>query len=141
MRLFFCVALCMLAHYGFGFQSMINEKCKIPLLNFLDLEIPTMTITISKDEKSHEPPKICKQCTHYRPAIFKEQYDVGNHAASCSKFREMNLVNGDYEFINVLEARKSPKYCGKEGKYFEHRVNRMVQVNGYDDDDDNNDKN
>ena len=34
----------------------------------------------------------------------------------------MNLVSGEYDYVNVMEARRSPKYCGEEGKHFESRV-------------------
>ena len=119
-----------------GFQSMINEKCKIPLLDFLDLEIPTMTITIAKEENS-APPKLCKDCVHYRKNIFAERYDMGSHSASCVKFREVNLVSGITENMNVMDARKSEKYCGKRGKHFEKRARKVMRNNaGHDDEDD-----
>lgn len=131
MFLFYLTFLIFLP-YGKSFQSMVNRKCKIPILNFLDLEIPTMTITISKEEKPKHPPKLCKHCIHYKPTLFKGEYEIGSHAATCAKFREMNLASGEYEYVNVMEARRSSKYCGQEGKHFESRVYRNPHYS-YDD--------
>ena len=139
MFLFYLVAFLLLP-YGASFQSMVNRKCKIPILNFLDLEIPTMTITIAKEEKPNKPPKLCKHCIHYKPKLFKGEYEIGSHVATCSKFREMNLASGDYEYVNVMEARRSSKYCGEEGKHFESRAYKNVHYSYNDDEDDENKK-
>tara|TARA_Y100000389_G_scaffold36318_1_gene30920 strand:- start:9812 stop:10237 length:426 start_codon:yes stop_codon:yes gene_type:complete len=118
----------------YAFQTIINGKYKLPLLNFLDMDIPTMTITLSQDTDSVATPKLCKDCVYFEPTIFKQEYDLGRHEAKCTKFQELDMVNGYLENVNVVESRKSRKYCGKEGKYFKKKKRPVMRYN-YDDED------
>lgn len=118
----------------YAFQTIINGKYKLPLLNFLDMDIPTMTITLSQDTDSVATPKLCKDCVYFNPSIFKQEYNLERHQAKCTKFHELDMVNGYLENINVVESRKSRRYCGKEGKYFKKKEIPTMRYN-YDDDD------
>lgn len=117
-----------------AFQTLLFKKCKIPLFKIFDLEMPTMTITLSS-EKKDDRPKLCKYCVHYRPAVIGEQFDFTSQKGRCSKFREMSLITGEYDFMNVVDARKSFKHCGKHGRHYEEQPSDVVNSFEYDDND------
>jgi len=54
------------------------------------------------------PKKLCKDCKFFIPN--------GNE---CSKFGEMDLVNGKNNYMYANTARSTERHCGPEATYFE----------------------
>ena len=72
---------------------------------------------------------LCKNCIYYIPFTTHREHI---HLSQCSKFGEMNIINGEIEYHYAYECRNNENCCGYNGKYYEERkyphiTNNMIQ--------------
>lgn len=68
----------------------------------------------------------CKNCIHYRPSIFSNDYT--STFSKCANFGNKDVItdNIDYDFADLC---RNDKYkCGLEGKYFEKDKNIYTKI-------------
>ena len=63
--------------------------------------------------------KLCKNCIHYEPILFKGEYEIGEYYAKCNKYIKLNMDIKEFELFFAIDARKSGNCCGPDGKDFE----------------------
>lgn len=56
----------------------------------------------------------CKNCIHYCPSIFSNDYTF----SKCNNFGTKDMITDEIEYDFVDSCRKNEDQCGKEGKYY-----------------------
>ena len=68
----------------------------------------------------------CKNCIHYRPSIFSNDYT--SSFSKCAIFGNKDIITDkiDYNFADY--CRNDENKCGSEGKYFEKDKNVFTKI-------------
>jgi len=59
--------------------------------------------------------KLCKNCKHFIPQSFKNDFIVNQNLGKCDKF--FTLINDELHYENTNKARENESMCGSKGKY------------------------
>lgn len=62
-------------------------------------------------------PPPCRTCKHFKPVIFKGEFEIGKYYGTCRLFTVHDPMTHIYGPLFSHEARRSESYCGKEGRY------------------------
>ena len=99
-------------------------------LTYLFFYVANPTIIFSRQtsasiiKNGHFPS--CKNCIHYRPSIFSNDYT--SSFSKCANFGNKDILtdNISYDFADL--CRNDKDKCGLEGKYFEKDKNIYTKI-------------
>ena len=76
---------------------------------------------MAKETPTPKPPKFCKDCVQYAPAITGEGFTSGPPVPTCHLSAMIDVVDGA-EFFPPCEQMRHPQApCGPQAKYFQPR--------------------
>lgn len=94
------------------FQSMTLDTIRNHILP--DIRAKQESIQIMP----FSPPPHCRTCKHFKPVIFKGEFEIGRYYGTCRLFTMRDPITNLHEPLFAHEARKSDAYCGKNGRYY-----------------------
>jgi hypothetical protein len=68
----------------------------------------------------------CKNCIHYRPTIFSNDYT--SSISKCANFGNKDIITDQISYDFADSCRNDKNKCGLEGKYFEKDKNVYTKI-------------
>jgi len=75
---------------------------------------------------SNKLPILCRNCQHFIPLRFKNDFIISPNYGKCNKF--ITIINKELDYEYVEKARRVETMCGSEGKYFSLTSNNTDSI-------------
>jgi predicted nucleic acid-binding Zn finger protein len=69
---------------------------------------------------SNQVNKFCRNCKHFIPLRFKNDFIISQNFGKCDKF--ITIINKELDYECVEKVRNTDTMCGSEGKYFNSSI-------------------
>jgi hypothetical protein len=107
------------------FRKFISRFMFKPRVSPLSLPLDKI---VSVARTPCDPPKLCKDCVHFRPITMRGDTVIGNYYGECKYFSKVDVITGEHSYMMANDARISNVHCTIRAIYFEPKNTGNTQT-------------